>query len=77
MCIRDSKYGARVALFGRKVNLSEDQNTMIKTMRKVIDENLNSKEAVKLYHDGLSKINIKPDREFSKDMELTDPALKM
>ena len=71
------KYGARVALFGRKVNLSEDQNTMIRTMRKVIDENLNSEEAVKLYHDGLSKINIKPDREFSKDMELTDPALKM
>ncbi len=71
------KYGARVALFGRKVNLSEDQNTMIRTMRKVIDENLNSEEAVKLYHDSLSKINIKPDRELSKDMELTDPALKM
>jgi len=71
------KYGARVALFGRKINLSEDQNTMIRTMRKVVDENLNSEEAVKLYHDGLLKINIKPDRELSKDMELTDPILKM
>ena len=27
------KYGARVALFGRKINLSEDQSTMIKTMK--------------------------------------------
>ena len=38
---------------------------MIRTMRKVIDENLNSEEAVKLYHDSLSKINIKPQTDVS------------
>mgnify|MGYP001256937850 CR=1 FL=1 len=70
------KYGARVALFGRKINLSEDQNTMVKTMKKVIHENLESEEAVKYYHDSLLKINIKPDRDLEKDIELTDPALK-
>ena len=71
------KYGARVALFGRKVNLSENQITIIQTMRQVIQDDLESLEAVKLYHDKLQKINIKPDRELEKDSELTDPALKM
>ena len=71
------KYGARVALFGRKVNLSENQITIIQTMRQVIQDDLESAEAVKLYHDKLKKINIKPDRELEKDSELTDPALKM
>ncbi len=71
------KYGARVALFGRKVNLSENQLIIIETMRNVIENNLESDDAVKLYHDKLLKENIKPDRDISKDNELTDPALKM
>ena len=71
------KYGARVALFGRKVNLSENQLIIIETMRNVIENDLESEDAVKLYHDKLLKENIKPDRDISKDNELTDPALKM
>jgi len=71
------KYGARVALFGRKVNLSENQLIIIETMRNVIENDLDSKDAVKLYHDKLLKENITPDRDISKDSELTDPALKM
>ena len=71
------KYGARVALFGRKVNLSENQLIIIETMRNVIENDLDSNDAVKLYHDKLLKENIKPDRDISKDSELTDPALKM
>ena len=71
------KYGARVALFGRKVNLSENQLIIIETMRNVIENDLESDDAVKLYHDKLLKENIKPDRDISKDSELTDPALKM
>ena len=71
------KYGARVALFGRKVNLSENQLTIIQTMRKVIENDLNSDEAVKLYHDELGKLGIKPDRELQQDIELTEESLKM
>ena len=71
------KYGARVALFGRKVNLSENQLIIINTMRNVIENDLDSNDAVKLYHDKLLKENIKSDRDISKDCELTDPALKM
>ena len=71
------KYGARVALFGRKINLSENQNIMVKTMKKVVNGDLNSNEAVKYYHDSLSKININPDRSLESDIELTEPALKL
>ena len=71
------KYGARVALFGRKVNLSENQLIIIQTMRNVIENDLQSEEAVKLYHDELLKKSIKPDRDINKDIELTDPALTM
>ena len=71
------KYGARVALFGRKINLSENQDIMVKTMKKVIIENINSTEAVKYYHDELLKVKIKPDRELGKDLELTEQKLKL
>ena len=71
------KYGARVALFGRKVNLSENQLTIIQTMRNVIENDLKSDEAVKLYHDELNKLNIKPDRDLQNDSELTEESLKM
>jgi len=71
------KYGARVALFGRKVNLSENQLIIVQTMRNLIENDLKSEEAVKLYHDELLKKGIKPDRDINKDIELTDPALTM
>ena len=71
------KYGARVALFGRKVNLSENQLTIIQTMRNVIENDIESEEAVKIYHNELQKIGIKPDRELKQDSELTDDSLKM
>ena len=71
------KYGARVALFGRKVNLSENQLTIVSVMRRVIENNLESREAVKLYHDELNKINIKPDRDIETDSEITDKTLTM
>ena len=46
-------------------------------MRNVIENDLQSEEAVKLYHDELLKKSIKPDRDINKDIELTDPALTM
>ena len=71
------KYGARVALFGRKVNLSENQLTIIQTMRNVIENDLKAHEAVKIYHDELNKIGLKPDRDLKEDSEITDETLKM
>lgn len=71
------KYGAKVALFGKKINLSENQIITVQTMRNVIEQNLSSEEAVRLYHDELIKNNFKPDINIDQDIQLTDPALKM
>ena len=71
------KYGARVALFGRKINLSEDQDSMVSTMRKVVEDDLSSLEGVKFYHDSLTKKNLKPDNSLETDSELTEEILKM
>ena len=71
------KYGARVALFGRKINLSEDQDSMVSTMRKVVEDDLSSLEGVKFYHDSLAKKNLKPDNSLEADSELTEEILKM
>lgn len=70
------KYGARVALFGRKINLSENQELIVSVMRKVVTNEIQPEEGVKFYHDSLIKINIKPDRKLAEDILLTDPILK-
>ncbi len=70
------KYGARVALFGRRVYFSEDSVLTIRTMRRVIEENLTSHEAVHLYHDELQKLGIRPKRALAADLELTSEILK-
>jgi len=70
------KYGARVALFGRKINLAENQELIVKMMHKVILAEVSPKEAVKIYHDELSKKGIFSDRELSEDIEITEEILK-
>ena len=72
-----SKYGAKVALFGRKINLSESPVSLVKIMRAVIEENLKTDDAVKLYHDELKQNNLIPDRPLKKDLQITDPILKL
>ena len=46
-------------------------------MRAVIEENLKTDDAVKLYHDELKQKNLIPDRSLKKDLEITDPILKL
>jgi hypothetical protein len=70
------KYGARVALFGRKINLAESPLAMVSFMRAVADGSVSPAEAVKAYHGALQKEGIKPDRELSKDNEITEAVLK-
>ena len=77
LLIQAHKYGARVALFGKKINLCENQIILVQTMRKILEENINSLDAVKLYHDKLIKNKINPDKNIIDDKILTDPSLKM
>src|SRR5210317_2367431 len=72
-----NKYGAKVALFGRKINLSEDPILLVKMMRAVIEANLKTDEAVKLYHNELKQKKLIPDRPLKKDLQITDPILKL
>ncbi len=70
------KYGARVALFGRKINLAESALDMIRFMRAVADGDVSPKEAVAAYHDTLAKAGIRPTRTLAADSEITESVLK-
>ena len=70
------KYGARVALFGRKINLAESPLDVVRFMRAVADGDVSPKEAVAAYHDALAKAQIKPARSLAADSEITEAVLK-
>ena len=69
------KYGARVALFGRKINNAEHQLAFIEMLRLITDGKLSPEEAVRAYHGVLQGKGIKPHRALEKDLELTDQAM--
>jgi hypothetical protein len=69
------KYGARVALFGRKINNAEHQLAFIEMLRLITDGKLTPEEAVRAYHGVLQARNIKPRLPLEKDLELTDQAM--
>lgn len=70
------KYGARVALFGRKIYYSEDSVTMLRAMRRVLEDGISSDEATKAYHADLAAQGIAAHRELADDLELTEAVLK-
>jgi hypothetical protein len=68
------KYGARAALYGRKINNSEHQLTFVTYLRGLADGKISAEEAVRAYHGDLAKLGIKPYRPLQEDMELTTTA---
>ena len=72
---QSEKYGARVALFGRKINLAESPVTLVSLMRSVIEGELSSLNAVKEYHSSLFKEGITPKLSFEKDQIVTEKVL--
>lgn len=70
------RYGARVALFGRKINLADDPQEMVRMMRAVADGQMGSEEAVRVYHDSLNKQGITPTRPLEEDAAITEDVLK-
>ena len=70
------KYGARVALFGRKINLAESPLDVVRLMRAVADGAMIPLEAVKEYHAALEKQGLKPTREIAIDSAITESVLK-
>jgi hypothetical protein len=66
------KYGARVALFGRKINNAEHQLAFIEMLRLITDGKLSPEEAVRAYHGVLEAKNIKPKLPLEQDLQITD-----
>jgi hypothetical protein len=64
------KYGARVALFGRKINSAENQLAFVQFLRLIVDGVIGPAEAVKAYHAVLGKLGIKPHRPLEDDLKL-------
>ncbi len=69
------KYGARVALFGRKINNAEHQLAFIEMLRLITDGKINPEEAVRAYHGVLQGKGIKPHRSLDEDLKLSDQAM--
>jgi hypothetical protein len=66
------KYGARMALYGRKINQADHPLAFIEMLRLITDGRISPKEAVRAYHGVLQGKNIRPKLSLEKDLELTD-----
>ncbi|MFN0051375.1 MAG: hypothetical protein ACKV0T_04245 [Planctomycetales bacterium] len=69
------KYGARVALFGRKINNSENQLAFVQFLRLIADGQLEPDEAVRAYHAVLQKLGLPPNRPLETDLQVTDGSM--
>jgi len=69
------KYGARVALYGRKINHAEHQLAFIELLRMITQGSISPKEAVHAYHGVLQGKGIKPRRSLLEDLQLTDQSM--
>jgi hypothetical protein len=69
------KHGARVALYGRKINQAEHQLAFIEMLRLITEGRISPPEAVRAYHGVLQGKKIQPRLPLENDLQLTDPAL--
>ena len=67
--------GARVALFGRKINYAERPLTLVALMRRVIARELTPEQAVVAYHDDLVANDCPPTLAPADDIKITEPTL--
>lgn len=65
------KHGARLALFGRKINNAESQLAFIEFLRHIVDGTIGPEEAVRAYHAVLSRLGLPPHRPLETDLQLT------
>jgi len=64
------KYGARAALYGRKINNAECQLAFIEFLRLIIDGAISPEDAVRAYHGVLQRLKIRPQRSLEDDLVL-------
>jgi hypothetical protein len=69
------KYGARVALYGRKINNAEHQLAFIEMLRLITGGKISPEAAVRAYHGVLQAKGIKPRRSLEADLQITDQTM--
>ena len=67
--------GARVALFGKKIQRAESQSDIVRLMRPVIEGSMTPDKAVEEYHKSLAEKKITPKRSLTVDRQITESAL--
>jgi hypothetical protein len=73
---RAERHGARVALFGRKIQRAESQLDLVALLRPVLRGDLTPGDAVRAYHEALAAAGVPAQRTLAADLEVTDPALR-
>ena len=76
LILQAEKYGARVALFGRKIYYAENSVLMLRAMRRVIEERITSEEGVKAYHGDLQRAGIAAHRALEDDLVVSEAVLR-
>jgi hypothetical protein len=69
-------HGARAALFGRKINLSEHPLAFVRQLRRIANGDVSPHDAVVAYHDELKQAGVVAHRSLDADQETTDPMLR-
>ncbi|CAN5876000.1 hypothetical protein BH23PLA1_BH23PLA1_01920 [soil metagenome] len=69
------KHGARIALYGRKINNAENQLAFIQFLRLIVEGVIGPAEAVKAYHAVLGKLGLRPHRPLEEDLQLQATAM--
>lgn len=69
------RFGGRLALFGRKINMAENQPALIRWMRAVADRAATPAEAVRGYHADLTRLGLAPDRDLDSDLRISEDVL--
>jgi len=70
------RHGARVALFGRKIQQAESQSDLVRLMRSVLRQDLSPEQAVQEYHQSLHSQGLPARRRLDEDLAISDPVLK-
>lgn len=76
LALQAESAGARVALFGRKINLSPSPIALVQTMRDVIERKTTPGDGVKSFHEHLAEAGIEPTLPLKDDLQITETALK-
>ena len=64
------KYGAKVALYGRKINGAENQLAFVQFLRLIVEGTIGPVDAVKAYHAVLARLGVRAHRPLEDDLKL-------